>query len=291
MSPPILHSRWYEEKSWIYFYSMESLAGVGVAHQVEISAQQPGPATAPLQAGVAADHWSPVRRGWSSAWPQQPPSPGAAPPWQWPGWRRCRAPPAAQRPGSHTAEVRSKEKLSQGTTTYLPQWDVRSQENTILCKLITFVQNAGEADLAVRVIIHSVPFVQDKLFINKKKLNETTFLTTFGKNSSLLWGEITLSLAYISKTPSLQSPEKSLLLTFTLVVTEYLRYQDAFKHFPTHCWCRCYWRFSCKKTVMWLGPGHWWNVADALSLCSSLLYCFLLSNPFYLQCAIDEIHH
>ena len=72
MSPPILHSRWYEEKSWIYFYSMESLAGV--AHQVEISAQQPGPATAPLQAGVAADHWSPVRRGWSSAWPQQPPS-------------------------------------------------------------------------------------------------------------------------------------------------------------------------------------------------------------------------
>ena len=74
MSPPILHSRWYEEKSWIYFYSMESLAGVGVAHQVEISVQQPGPATAPLQAGVAADHWSPVRRGWSSAWPQQPPS-------------------------------------------------------------------------------------------------------------------------------------------------------------------------------------------------------------------------
>ena len=42
---------------------MESLAGVGVAHQVEISVQQPGPATAPLQAGVAADHWSPVRRG------------------------------------------------------------------------------------------------------------------------------------------------------------------------------------------------------------------------------------
>ena len=37
---------------------MESLAGVGVAHQVEISAQQPGPATAPLQAGVAAVHQS-----------------------------------------------------------------------------------------------------------------------------------------------------------------------------------------------------------------------------------------
>lgn len=79
MSPPILHSRWYEEKSWIYFYSMESLAGVGVAHQVEISAQQPGPATAPLQAGVAADHWSPVRRWWSSVWPQQHPSPTAFP--------------------------------------------------------------------------------------------------------------------------------------------------------------------------------------------------------------------
>ena len=104
MSPPILHSRWYEEKSWIYFYSMESLAGVGVAHQVEISAQQPGPATAPLQAGVAADHWSPVRRGWSSAWPQQPPSPGADPPWWRPVWRLCRAPPAAQRPGSHTQQ-------------------------------------------------------------------------------------------------------------------------------------------------------------------------------------------
>ena len=29
---------------------------------------------------------------------------GAAPPWLWPGWRRCRAPPAAQRPGSHTQQ-------------------------------------------------------------------------------------------------------------------------------------------------------------------------------------------
>ena len=73
------------------FYSMESLAGV--AHQVEISAQQPGPGTAPPRPGWAAAHWSPVRRGWSSAWPQQPPSPGADPPWLRPGWRRCKAPP------------------------------------------------------------------------------------------------------------------------------------------------------------------------------------------------------
>ena len=29
---------------------------------------------------------------------------GAAPPWWRPGWRRCRAPPAAQRPGSHTQQ-------------------------------------------------------------------------------------------------------------------------------------------------------------------------------------------
>ena len=282
MSLPILHSRWYEKKSWIYFYSMESLAGV--AHQVEISARTsptlPWLITGHQSGGGEAQPGPSSLHLWSSssltvAWLETLQSPTCCPaPWL-----------------PHSAEARSKEKLSQGTTTYLPQWDVRSQENTILCKLITFVQNAGEADLAVLVIIHSVPFVQDKLFINKKKLNETTFLTTYGKNSSLLWGEISLSLAYISKTPSLQSPEKSLLLTFTLVVTEYLGYQDAFKHFPTHCWCRCYWRFSCKKTVMWLGPGHWWNVADALSLCSSLLYWFLLSNPFYLQCAIDEIHH
>ena len=204
MSPPILHSRWYEEKSWIYFYSLESLAGV--AHQVEISVQQPGPATAPLQAGVAADHWSPVRRGWSSAWPQQPPSLDWSRSSLTVAWlETLQSPTCCPAPWlPHSAEVRSKEKLSQGTITYLPQWDVRSQENTILCKLITFVQNAGEADLAVLVIIHSVPFVQDKLFINKKKLNETTFLTTYGKNSSLLLGEISLSLAYISKTPSLQ---------------------------------------------------------------------------------------
>ena len=147
MSPPILHSRWYEKKSWIYFYSMESLAGVGVAHQVEISAQQPGPATAPPRPGWAADHWSPVRRGWSSAWPQQPPSPGAAPPWWRPVWRLCRAPPAAQRPGSYTLQKPGPRKHK---TDFVNWWPLFR------------TQNAGEADLAVLVIIHSVPFVQEQ---------------------------------------------------------------------------------------------------------------------------------
>ena len=205
MSPPILHSRWYEKKSWIYFYSMESLAGVGVAHQVEISAQQPGPATAPPRPGWAADHWSPVRRGWSSAWPQQPPSPGADPPWWRPVWRRCKAPPAAQRPGSHIQQKPGlrDEKVQPRNHLSSP---VSSQVNTKQILWINeFHSDSGEA---VFVIIHIfiLPIVQDifeNYYFNKRKLNEPTYFSynRHGKNSLLLWGEISHAHILNSQSP------------------------------------------------------------------------------------------
>ena len=151
MSPPILHSRWYEEKSWIYFYSLESLAGV--AHQVEITAQQPGPATAPPRPGWAADHWSPVRRGWSSAWSSSLHL-----------WSRSsltvawletlQSPICCPVPWlPHSAEARSNRKFSLETT----QWAPKLTQNRI-CGLMNYIQYSDCRE-AVFVIIHNLSIV------------------------------------------------------------------------------------------------------------------------------------
>ena len=81
---------------------------------------------------------------------------GAAPPWQWPGWRRCKAPPAAQRPGSHIQQKPGlrDEKVQPRNHLSSP---VSSQVNTKQILWINeFHTDSGEA---VFVIIHNLPIV------------------------------------------------------------------------------------------------------------------------------------
>ena len=270
MSPPILHSRWYEKKSWIYFYSMESLAGVGVAHQVEISAQQPGPATAPLRPGWAADHWSPVRRGWSSAWPQQPPSPGADPPWWRPVWRRCKAPPAAQPWLPHSAEARSKKKLSLEAT-YLPQWAPKLTQNRF-CGLMNYIQTVGRQCLW-SFIIYLLLIVQDifeNYYFNKRELNEPTYFSydRHGKNSLLLWGEI--SHAHILNSQSPVSGLQTDLFYCSISFCEQVATVPGCIYFIQFAALLIHdiEEFSYKRTVLWI----FYSVFTAGKLMSSMLY-------------------
>ena len=116
-------------------------------------AKKPGPAT--LHAGVAADHWSPVRRGWSSAWPQQPPSleqflpdsslTGDA--------AKPHLLPSALAPTFSRSQLQ--EKLQ--PRNHLLQWAPKLTQNRI-CGLMNYIQTVGFRE-AVFVIIHNLPIV------------------------------------------------------------------------------------------------------------------------------------
>ena len=107
---------------------------------------------------------------------------------------------------------------------------VSSQVNTKQILWINeFHSDSGEA---VFVIIHIfiLPIVQDifeNYYFNKRELNEPTYFSynRHGKNSLLLWGEI--SHAHILNS---QSPVSRLIFSTarSLFVNKWLRYQDAF---------------------------------------------------------------
>ena len=128
---------------------------------------------------------------------------------------------------------------------------------------------------AVFVIIHIfiLPIVQDifeNYYFNKRELNEPTYFSydRHGKNSLLLWGEI--SHAHILNS---QSPVSGLQTARSLSVNKWLRYQDAF---ILYSWLPCitdtrYWRVllqEYKRTVLWI----FYSVFTAGKLMSSVFY-------------------
>ena len=103
----------------------------------------------------------------------------------------------------HSAEARSKKKLSLEAI-YLPQWAPKLTQNRF-CGLMNSIQTVGRQCLW-SFIIYLLLIVQDifeNYYFNKRELNEPTYFSydRHGKNSLLLWGEISHAHILNSQSP------------------------------------------------------------------------------------------
>ena len=156
-------------------------------------------------------------------------------------------------------------------TTYLPQWAPKLTQNRI-CGLMNYIQTVGRQCLW-SFIIYLLLIVQDifeNYYFNKRELNEPTYFSydRHGKNSLLLWGEISHAHILNSQSPvsGLQTDLFYCSISFCEQVATvpgciyFIQFAALLIHDIEEC--------SYKRTVLWI----FYSVFTAGKLMSSMFY-------------------